>query len=89
MSSSREIVSKTIRIKVVQHRKSDLLVAISDDLSGLMVPGRTDEELQDKIEGAIREILEAQGHTVISITTEKDFGSLAPRIPAPRVYSQR
>ena len=72
MSAAREIVTRTIRIRIVQHRKSDLLVALSDDLKGLMVPGRSELELEQKLPEAVREILEAQGNRVISVVTTRE-----------------
>jgi len=70
MATERDIVTRLIKIRVVQHRSSDLLVALSDDLKGLMVPGRNDEELEQKIPSAVREILEAQGFKVVSVTAD-------------------
>jgi len=64
------VETRTIRIKVAEHRNSDLLVAISDDLKGLMVPGRSEEELLNKLPAAISELLEVQGFKVLAVTTE-------------------
>jgi hypothetical protein len=76
MAADREAITRLIKIRVVQHRTSDLLVALSDDLKGLMVPGRSDEELERKIPMAVREILEAQGFRVISVTADSATGDL-------------
>ena len=51
-------VVRQIRITILQHRKTDLLMAISDDLRGLMVPARSEEALLAKLPAAIQEILE-------------------------------
>lgn len=64
--------TKSITISTVQYRGSDLLMAFSDDLPGLLVPGRTQDELKRKLPDAIREIFEAQGCQVISVTTTWD-----------------
>ena len=59
-----EWVETAYRIKVVRHRRTGLMVALSPDLPGLMVHGRDDDELRQRIPGSIREILEAQGFRV-------------------------
>ena len=59
--------TKIVKIEVVRHRTTGLLVAMSDDLPGLMVHGRTDEEIDERLEGAVRELLEAEGKTVVDI----------------------
>ena len=38
-----------------------LIVAYSDDLKGLLVHGRSVDEIKAKLPGAIKEILDAQG----------------------------
>ena len=61
------MATRQIRIMILQHRKTDLLLAVSDDLRGLMVPGRSEEDLFAKIPAAIQELLEAEGISVISV----------------------
>lgn len=61
------IIKKIINIKVLCHRTSDLMMAISDDLPGLIVPGRTEEELSERIPAAIEEIYQAQGYEVLNV----------------------
>lgn len=60
--------TREITIEIVKHRDSDLLVAFSDDLKGLMVTGRTQQEVESRLPGSIREILEAEGYQVINVT---------------------
>ncbi len=67
MKEQLEQVERQIRITVLEHRNTDLLMAISYDLPGLMVPGRSEEELAEKIPAAIQEILEAEGNKVLSV----------------------
>ncbi len=55
------IVKRQFRIGVLQHKGTDLLIATSEDLKGLMVHARTEEELEERIPEAIRELLEAEG----------------------------
>lgn len=61
------MVTKQIRIMILRHKNTDLLLAVSEDLRGLMVPARSEEDLLAKIPAAIQELLEAEGNSVISI----------------------
>jgi hypothetical protein len=72
MTSAHEIVTRLVNIRIVQYRNSDLLVALSDDLKGLMVPGRSEQEIANKVPDAVREIFEAQGFRVVSVTSESE-----------------
>lgn len=65
MSKVFETLNIAIQSKV--HRSTGLLVAFSDDLPGLLVHGRTDDEISAKLPGALREILEALGRRVLSV----------------------
>lgn len=49
-------------LKTVRTRKlaSGLIVAYSDELPGLLVTGRTEREVSERLPRAIREILKAQ-----------------------------
>lgn len=73
---------RTIRIKVLAHKKTGLFMALSDDLPGLVVHARSTEEIDKKMPIAIREILEASGVVVDSVepATENldDFTSVTP-----------
>ena len=50
---------RTIRITLRKHDISPLLAATSDDLNGLIVFGRTWQEIEEKLPIAIRELFEA------------------------------
>ena len=63
---------RTIRVTLRKHDTSPLLAATSDDLPGLLVFGRTREEIADKLPIAIRELLQAMGYQVISLTAVAD-----------------
>lgn len=71
-----------IRIRVAKHKDTGLLMAMSDDLYGLTIHARTAEEIRSQLAGAIRELLEAQGHTVISVTAENDDRFTGADVPA-------
>lgn len=66
------VTVRTIRIQLVVNRDTGLLVALSDDLRGLVVAARSEEEVEQQIPGAIRELLEAEGRTVLSVTAETE-----------------
>lgn len=68
-------VTQRIRVKLKQHGPSGLLMAYSDDMKGLLVPGDTEQQILERIPVAIRELLEAQGHTVVDVSAERDLGS--------------
>lgn len=72
MIETREIVELSINVRVVEHKSSKLLIAMSNDLPGLYVAAQSEDQIEREIEGAIRQVLEAQGKNVISITTEID-----------------
>lgn len=77
-----EMTTRTFRIDVAQHKTTGLLMAFSRDLKGLLVPGHSEEELAQRLPDAIREILEAQGNTVVSVRAERD-----PAIPSEFIAS--
>jgi hypothetical protein len=58
---------KVIRITTVVHKTTGLLVAYSDDLKGLYVHARDDDELRERLPVAIRAVLEASGHQVLDL----------------------
>jgi hypothetical protein len=66
------VTLRQIRVQVVENRQTGLLVALSDDLKGLMLAARTEGQIEEELPGAIREMLEAAGHNVLSVTTEPD-----------------
>jgi hypothetical protein len=76
------VAEKRIKISVIAHKTSDLLLAYSDDLKGFVVHGHTFEELIEKSPAAVREVLEAQGIEVDSVVVEPNDGlELANFIP--------
>lgn len=67
---------REILVQVVANRQSGLLVAVSDDLTGLMVAARTEEQIEEELPMAIQEMLEAAGHIVVSVTTAPETRGL-------------
>ncbi|HXF53382.1 MAG TPA: DUF1902 domain-containing protein [Hyphomicrobiaceae bacterium] len=48
------------------------MMAISDDLPGLVVHARSDEELERKLAIVVRDLLEAEGFKVVSLTLRRE-----------------
>ncbi|RAI55903.1 DUF1902 domain-containing protein [Roseicella frigidaeris] len=72
--SNNDVIEREIKVTIVEHRDTHLLVAISNDLSGLFVAGRTIEQIERELPTAIREVLEANGHEVYSVTADENQG---------------
>lgn len=77
MSNASGLVHRTIRINVIENRTTHLLVALSPDLPGLMLAARTEDQIERELSDAIKEVLEAEGRIVLSVTMEA-----AERLPA-------
>lgn len=58
---------KRIRIRLLEHKDGELLMAISPDMKGLVVHGYSEEEITQKLPGAIRDLLEADGYNVAHV----------------------
>lgn len=58
---------KSFRIQVLEHRETELLLAISPDHKGLYVHARDLDELEERIPVALQELLEAEGIAVLSV----------------------
>ena len=58
-------------------------MAFSEDMPGLVVHGRSDEELDEKLPGAIRDLLEARGFTVVHVTLVRDKEHAVPDFGPP------
>lgn len=61
------------KITILRHKKSDLLIAVGEnDLKGLVVHGRSEEELEEKLPQAAEELLREMGHVSPKITVSKE-----------------
>lgn len=87
-SETKEGVLREIHVHLVRNRKSGLIVALSDDLNGLMVAGRTEEQVESEVPGAIRELLEAAGHRVLSVTAEQEPKGLPPEFSSSMLIAR-
>jgi hypothetical protein len=74
--------TKMFDIDIVRYNKSNLLMAFSQDIPGLLVSGRSETEIDEKLPGAIREILEAEGNTNISIQIRPEPDNLPAEFSA-------
>ena len=60
-------MSKRIGIQVIEFDQTGLLIAFSDDLPGLYVYGRSDDDLEKNLPVAIKDLLEAQGKRNVKV----------------------
>lgn len=79
--------NRSIVIEVVKHATSDLFVAYSNDLPGLMVSGRDEKELTERVPGSVRELLEARGSRVISVELHPADGEMPPAFQTRRMMA--
>jgi hypothetical protein len=63
---------RAIRIGLAKHDDRGLLAATSEDLHGLVVFGKTVEEIERKLPTAIRELLEAPHEQIGSVMVVPD-----------------
>jgi hypothetical protein len=70
--SDAPVEHKIIYIKTLAHKSGGLYMAVSDDLPGLSIAGLSTEEIEGKLEGAIRDFLKMSGWEVISIELSRD-----------------
>ena len=74
---------KDHKIRILDYKDSDLKMAVSDELRGLVVHGRSHEEIAELLPGAVRELLEAEGFRVIRLTVASEHESPVPDISPP------
>ena len=82
-------MNKEIRVKIITHEVTGLMIAMSDDLPGLYVHGRTSKDLERAIPIAIRDILEAQTGRKIRVTRDDDVDANSPFVPAAIRYQSK
>lgn len=64
---SVQVVEKTVLVEVIRHSETGLLLAMSEDMKGLYVHGRTIEEIDERLPQAIRSLLEADGVKAVRV----------------------
>jgi len=75
---------KQLSILVTPFRDADLLVAVCSEMSGLVVHARSLDELDAKLPGAIRELIEASGKKVLAVETVRHDLPQADGFDIPR-----
>jgi hypothetical protein len=69
--------------RLLRHRTSDLLMAVSEDLAGLVVHAHSEEEMEAKLPAAVQDLLEAEGYTVATVSLMRDKFSATPDFGPP------
>jgi hypothetical protein len=72
MQQNQRTTEKTLYIKTLVHKGTGALLAVSDDLSGFMVAGKTHEEIENKLAGALRDHFDLLGFELISIDVSSE-----------------
>ncbi len=70
-----------IAVEVMTLKDTGLMVAVSDDLPGLLVHGRSLEDLEQRLPVVIRELLEAQDAQKVKVTADQ-------RKPMPKAFTR-
>ena len=83
MNDTPAIKHKIIYIRTLAHKSGGLYIAVSDDIPGLSIAGLSTEEIEGKLEGAIRDFLEMSGCEVISIELSRDARFAMPDFGPP------
>jgi hypothetical protein len=70
-----ELARDLVRIEITRLPSTGMLLGVCPVLRGLMVHGRTVTEMEDRIPGAIRHILEDMGYSDIEVQKLEDAGT--------------
>lgn len=69
-----EMREKLIEINIIRHKETGMYLAYSDDMKGLYVHARSMAELNERVPIAIRDIYEAAGQPVESVSPLREDG---------------
>lgn len=85
---AHEIMEKIVTIETAYHKGGTLMVATSPELRGLIVHGRSEAELSERVPVAIRALMEADGFVVQSVkpVSEDAFPMPPAFVAAPRKF---
>ncbi len=73
---------KYITVEMMTHKKTGLIIATSKQLRGLIVHGRTLEEINARLPIAIKDLFEAEGQKVARVEkVEEAVGALDAFLP--------
>jgi hypothetical protein len=70
--SSSDTTERLIHIHLIRHQKTGLLAAVSDDLHGLVVHGKSPDDIFKRLSAAVSDLIEAEGMKVLSVSVERD-----------------
>lgn len=65
-------IERLIDVAIQEHKVTHLLVATSKSMPGLYVAARSVEQIRRELPGAIRELLEAEGNVVHSVSADQE-----------------
>jgi hypothetical protein len=88
MNDTPVIKHKIIYIRTLAHKSGGLYIAVSDDIPGLSIAGLSTEEIEGKLDGAIRDFLEMSGCEVISIELSRDARFAMPDFGPPAFIAE-
>lgn len=71
------MTEKNIETQIITHQTTGMFVAVSNDMTSLLVHARTINELRDNVKAAIRDLLEYEGHLVTGVEFVEDNGVLS------------
>jgi len=63
---------KFVTVEIIKRKNSDLFIGTSEQMKGLYVHGRSVKELEARIPGAIKEVLEAEGKVGVKVLPVAD-----------------
>jgi hypothetical protein len=61
-----------IRVRLLKHKATALLCAVSDDVPGLAIHGRSAGEIESRLPSVLRDLLRASGHNVDHVKIRPD-----------------
>lgn len=79
----RDNETRRIRIVVLKHQHSDLLMAVSPDHKGLNVVGRSYEEIEKTVVEAVKDLFEAEGRGDMRVILEPEIPVDAHEFKSP------
>jgi hypothetical protein len=80
------MATETFLVDSRYYRGGSLILAFCNDLKGLLVCGRSSEEIEAKLPGAVAEILTARGAEIESVKVER-YPGVQPVDFVPGVFS--
>lgn len=76
-------MEKILYVEILEHDDTGLFAAISRELPGLMVHDYSIDEIERRLPAVIKDLLEAQGVAVESVTAMRDERRAAAQLEPP------